>query len=725
MLHYICCLRLLQAPPGATNYQFRDPTEGRGAVHKALTLPENPNPLPKSHYALAIGVQAYCLGGAGIYTAPTMEGPWTFVGSLYNQMNMGDVGESVCASSDANRSNWRPSADGASCDQFGADQRMWEVVDFVELEPGVFMLKWSDQTWYRGLFDMEWYILGSNIPFDYDALVQQPSSMIEPLPSANSTSTLVARSLAVSAVNDAGTNIANTASFVESTTGSTCSTTIWWGTTRTGGYEGLSPVQGSTGPKRTIMAAAAAFELQDVPAEALSGLSNHATLSLAASRSRYKGAGRVQQGDEQPHQDDQLPDTGSFFTGMLDGEKYPPTRLDYGSVFASMVFETEDHRNVMFCWAYETAAGCRESCSLQVLPVHNESGYKGVQTMPRELKYSKETKSLIAYPVAEMALLRAKQVYNKTAIPLTSTVTGVILVPVTTINNTAAANSAAASGTDSNSPVNKVADASRNVSAATDGSVANSARQFEVHLNFTLKPNSAMTQQPQADIGCSNSCSNSSTLQLVAFSTGVRILTGNKTYTDVYMNGTAVSERQQGLATGHRGSAQGNDMSYIVNSLAVWVDRSNAGGATNVSFMEGGPIPLPINGIWQLPKQQLSLSVWVDHSILEVFAMGGLATVTSRIYPASDSVAWGLAAWAKQCGSAAWPSGNSRSTGSRQFMDDLVVPCAATECADGALQNSAGVGRDTTSTSAADGGWTVLMDGLVWEVGNAWLPVSC
>jgi hypothetical protein len=76
----------LQVPPGGTNFQFRDPTEARHAVWQALTSSDNPKPLNKSHYALAIGSQAYCMGGAGIYTAPTMAGPWSYEGSLYNQM---------------------------------------------------------------------------------------------------------------------------------------------------------------------------------------------------------------------------------------------------------------------------------------------------------------------------------------------------------------------------------------------------------------------------------------------------------------------------------------------------------------------------------------------------------------------------------------------------------------------------------------------------------------
>lgn len=80
-----CCLPL-QVPPGGTNFQFRDPTEARHAVWQALTSKDNPKPLPEKHFALAVGSQAYCLGGAGIYSAPSMAGPWTYQGSLYNQL---------------------------------------------------------------------------------------------------------------------------------------------------------------------------------------------------------------------------------------------------------------------------------------------------------------------------------------------------------------------------------------------------------------------------------------------------------------------------------------------------------------------------------------------------------------------------------------------------------------------------------------------------------------
>ena len=46
----------------------------------------------------------------------------------------------------------------------------------------------------------------------------------------------------------------------------------------------------------------------------------------------------------------------------------------------------------------------------------------------------------------------------------------------------------------------------------------------------------------------------------------------------------------------------------------------------------------------QLP---LSLAVWVDHSVVEAFAMGGRGRVASRMYPLTEDVAWGVAVWGK------------------------------------------------------------------------------
>ena len=43
----------------------------------------------------------------------------------------------------------------------------------------------------------------------------------------------------------------------------------------------------------------------------------------------------------------------------------------------------------------------------------------------------------------------------------------------------------------------------------------------------------------------------------------------------------------------------------------------------------------------------LDLAVWVDHSVVEAYALGGHGRVTSRIYPLESDVAWGVLAWAK------------------------------------------------------------------------------
>lgn len=49
--------------------------------------------------------------------------------------------------------------------------------------------------------------------------------------------------------------------------------------------------------------------------------------------------------------------TTNLFTGKLDGKIFAPLRVDYGSIYASMIFRTEDKRQVMFLWIVESAAG--------------------------------------------------------------------------------------------------------------------------------------------------------------------------------------------------------------------------------------------------------------------------------------------------------------------------------------------------------------------------------
>lgn len=159
------------------------------------------------------------------------------------------------------------------------------------------------------------------------------------------------------------------------------------------------------------------------------------------------------------------------------------------------------------------------------------------------------------------------------------------------------------------------------------------------------------------------------------FTVGLRILTGNGTITDVYLQGL-LKEAQAGAG----GAA-------VVSNMSVWVDKTHAGNSSNTTFMEGGPVPLPVNesDAWVVPQQPLGLSVFVDHSVVEVYAFGGLARVSSRIYPEADDVAWGLSVWSKP-------------------------PALA-------------VGGDNGQGGSP--AWDVLMNATVWEMQNAWLPPNC
>ena len=60
----------------------------------------------------------------------------------------------------------------------------------------------------------------------------------------------------------------------------------------------------------------------------------------------------------------------------------------------------------------------------------------------------------------------------------------------------------------------------------------------------------------------------------------------------------------------------------------MYVDKSNAGIFTNTT-LEGGSVPLPSKG---LDGADLALNILFDYSLLEIFALGGRACVTSRVY---------------------------------------------------------------------------------------------
>ncbi len=114
----------------------------------------------------------------------------------------------------------------------------------------------------------------------------------------------------------------------------------------------------------------------------------------------------------------------------------------------------------------------------------------------------------------------------------------------------------------------------------------------------------------------------------------------------------------------------------LVTHLSVFVDKACSGGVTSKepgvrldndlppgSLLQGGDVDLPSEGLtthafdmsgkhwgadpWGSKNgYPLNLAVFVDASVLEVFAMGGHGRVTSRIYPFESGTDWGLSIFA-------------------------------------------------------------------------------
>lgn len=245
------------------------------------------------------------------------------------------------------------------------------------------------------------------------------------------------------------------------------------------------------------------------------------------------------------------------------------------------------------------------------------------------------------------------------------------------------------------------------------------ARQFEVQASFTLlPPGSASTGNNKAVTEAGARRTGSSIVQQPdEFAFGVRIELGGGKFADAYIKGTVRSLAPQSPA-------------YAISSLSVWFDKRQVGVDTNTTYMEGGPVPLPVDNdkAWRVPDEPLQLSVWVDHGVVEIFAMQGLARITSRLYPADDSVAWGLSVWAIP------PEPTAGAT---------VDRAAAARAAEALRQPTVVSGmycwwcrmwsaecKDTRCFSAdrrwpEPGQWGALWDGQVWEMQSAWLPPSC
>ena len=108
--------------------------------------------------------------------------------------------------------------------------------------------------------------------------------------------------------------------------------------------------------------------------------------------------------------------------------------------------------------------------------------------------------------------------------------------------------------------------------------------------------------------------------------------TGNGTFTRAVLMGSATLDERScpfRLQGSEEPLGATGTQSACVKEASVWVDRSHSGGLSKTSW-QGGPVALPEGG---LLARDLQLALFVDRSLLEVYALGGRATVTSRIYP--------------------------------------------------------------------------------------------
>ncbi|GLC43775.1 hypothetical protein PLESTM_001518300 [Pleodorina starrii] len=206
-------------------------------------------------------------------------------------------------------------------------------------------------------------------------------------------------------------------------------------------------------------------------------------------------------------------------------------------------------------------------------------------------------------------------------------------------------------------------------------------RQMEIQLNFTIEL-LYMAPPPPAAAGNDSSPPPAPppppAWLPVEFEVGMRLLLGNGSHVAVYINGTAPPPPPPGAAASAPAAAQPTLLGGGVAAAAgggLYVERSCAGGQTNGSLLQGGPMPLWTTtgpdadaetgggggggkaggeagsggggGMARVAVLGASLQVLVDHSVLEAFGGGGRAAVTSRFYPAGEDVAWGVQAYGK------------------------------------------------------------------------------
>ncbi|KAI3424966.1 hypothetical protein D9Q98_008347 [Chlorella vulgaris] len=142
--------------------------------------------------------------------------------------------------------------------------------------------------------------------------------------------------------------------------------------------------------------------------------------------------------------------------------------------------------------------------------------------------------------------------------------------------------------------------------------------------------------------------------QRFSFSVGAVVEMGANSSLAISFNGTCVDDSSAGPR---------------LAGVEMWVDTRRVGGATQGNVW-GGPVTLPAEG---LSASNMQLRVLVDHSLVEVFGLGGRQRTTVRAYPLDAEASWGIAMFADAPGGAVVASANVWEMASC-WVDQLDLP---------------------------------------------------
>lgn len=356
------------------------------------------------------------------------------------------------------------------------------------------------------------------------------------------------------------------------------------------------------------------------------------------------------------------------FVARMGGEPFSQRLLDYGSVYASKSFRMQSGQVMWMGWVFEDSQGCTELCGDGSDFILKHQKWQGMQTLPRVMTVDLTTRSLVLFPVEDMQSLRQDP-------PLYDASHGRIRMATAERSDSGAGVNGSTDGSldDACNPRGPAGRVTVELVPEQPSPTGPQRRQLEIRASFQLE---YLSSQSRDD---------SQHQELNApFQAGVVLRTGNSSFTRIYLTGLA--RWQPGTVNGSNSS---HKAVYLPNvyALDVVVDRTCSGGATQAAAAntsnidaevsghspshtmglstgaswQGGPVDIPSGGtpafsgddaqeLWgrdpwgnsAIPALPISMTIWVDASVIEVFAMGGHARITSRIYPFADQVAWGL-----------------------------------------------------------------------------------